>query len=78
MIDSAAAGVSTPVSVFPRTKNRFSKPRRLKKARIEARLAVLEKKIDEKEASALDPVEKDQVEQLKERMLKSELMRWPT
>ena len=67
MIDSAAAGVSYTSFGFSKNKEPLFQAKEAEKARIEARLAVLEKKIDEKEASALDPVEKDQVEQLKER-----------
>ena len=67
MTDSATAGVSYTSFGFPKNEEPLSPAKEAKKARIEARLAVLEKKIDEKEGSGLDPAEKDQVERLKER-----------
>ncbi|MEC7906846.1 MAG: putative metalloprotease CJM1_0395 family protein [Verrucomicrobiota bacterium] len=67
MIDSSTAEFTYTSFGFPKNDKTLSPAKEAEKARIEARLAVLEKKIDEKEGSGLGPVEKDQVERLKER-----------
>lgn len=67
MIDSATAAVSYTSFGFPKKEEGLSPAKEAEKARIEARMAVLEKKIDEEKGSGLEPAEKDQVQQLKER-----------
>ncbi len=51
MIDSATAGVSYTSFGFPKNKETLSPAKEAEKSRIEASLAVLQKKIDEKEGS---------------------------
>jgi len=67
MIDSATAGVSYTSFDFPKNEKPLSPAKEAERARIEARLGVLEKKIDEQESSGLDSAEKDQIDRLKDR-----------
>ncbi|HCR29534.1 MAG TPA: hypothetical protein DIV79_05910 [Opitutae bacterium] len=68
MIDSATAGFSyTSFGFSKNNEESLSPAKEAEKARLEARLAVLKKKIDEEESSGLDPAEKDQVDRLRDR-----------
>lgn len=66
MIDSTTSAISYTPSFSPSEKP-LSPAKEAEKARIEARLAVLEKKIEEKKTSGLDSPEEDQKRRLQER-----------
>ncbi len=66
MIDSATSAISYS-AISANSQERLSPAKEAEKARIEARMAVLEKKIEEEKATGLDPAEEDQKKQLQAR-----------
>ncbi len=66
MIDSATSTIS--YSAHPATRHeKLSPAKEAEKARIEARLSVLEKKIEKEKTTGLDPAEEDQKKRLQAR-----------
>ncbi len=66
MIDSATSAISYSVPSVTRHE-KLSPAKEAEKARIEARLSVLEKKIEKENATGLDPAEEDQKKRLQAR-----------